>query len=227
MALFELLTWMSPAFPVGAFAHSSGLEWAVETGDVRDRASAEAWIRDSLEIGAARTDALLFAATWRAVRARAYAQVREIAELACAAQTCLERRVETTAQGAAFRKIARAAADCPELGLLDHVSDADLAYPVAAGCLMAGHGVALADGLVAFLHGVMANQVSAAQRLTPLGQTDGQLILAALRAPVLMLAAEMVEMDLSDPFAAMGGSALVAEIACMAHETQYTRLFRT
>jgi len=225
--LFNLLTWMSPAWPIGAFAHSSGLEWAVEDGLVTDRASAEAWLVDWIEQGGGWTDAVLFTYAYRAAAVGDRSAVLDLAELAAAAQTTAERRLETTAQGGAFRRIARAVAPCPALGLTDGLGDEDLAYPVVAACLTAGHGAPLIPALTAFLHGVVANMASAAQRLIPLGQTDGQRIIAALGEQVGKVTERVAALDDDDPFEALGAAGFVADIASMAHETQYTRLFRT
>lgn len=225
--LFDLLSWMSPSWPVGAFAHSSGLEWAVEAGFVHDRASVQAWLEDWVTIGGGWTDALLFAFAHRTASCGDQTGLLEIAELALALASSAERRVETTAQGMAFRRIARAAAPHPALGLLDPLADEDLAYPVAAACLMAGRKAPLISSLVAYSHGAVANLASAAQRLIPLGQTDGQIVIAALRAPVMAAALRAEEADSDDPFEAMGAATFMADFAAIAHETQYTRLFRT
>ena len=64
--MLPLLIWLSPAFPVGAYAYSHGLEWAVEAGDVVDAASLEVWLVDLLAFGAPRSDAILFVAAFRA-----------------------------------------------------------------------------------------------------------------------------------------------------------------
>jgi urease accessory protein len=224
--LYDLLTWMSPSWPVGAFAHSSGLEWAVEAGLVTDRASTEAWLTDWIEHGGGGTDAVLFAFAHRAAQAGDREAVLELCDLALALQTTAERRLEVTAQGGAFRRIGRAVANCPALAMLDDLADEDVPYPIACACLMAGHGAPLAASLTAYLHGVVGNLASAAQRLVPLGQTDGQRVMAALR-PVVAEAVRRAQAVDGDPFEAMGSCALMADIASMAHETQYTRLFRT
>jgi urease accessory protein len=225
--LYDLLSWMSPAWPVGAFAHSSGLEWAVEDGLVSDRATTEAWLADWIELGGGWTDAVLFAFTHRAVERGDAAAVAALADLALATQTTAERRLETTAQGGAFRRIARATAPTPALALLDHLEDEALPYPIAAACLTAGHKAPLILALTAYLHAMVANMASAAQRLIPLGQTDGQRVIAALRERVRAVTARAATIDHSDPLAALGGGGFMADIASMAHETQYTRLFRT
>ena len=232
-ALYDLLSWMSPAWPIGSFAHSGGLEWAVEQDHVRCRASTVAWIAALLDHGAIRQDAVLFVHAWRAAEDCDGERLGKVAELAAAAQTGGERRLEATAQGAAFRRIAVASLgeESAALGyyaaLLAGIDDDDLTYPVAAAALFASHGIALRPGLAAWLHGAVANLVSAAQRLVPLGQTNGQKALRELRGPILAAVERAAELPDDDPFAALGGAALLAELGYMAHETQYTRLFRT
>ena len=231
-ALFDLLTWMSPAWPIGAFAHSGGLEWAVEAGHVTTRAACEAWIGDLLAHGPLHNEAMLFVHAFRAARAGDQPRLTQIAELAAAAQSGAERHLETTAQGAAFLRIARdATAPTAFAALLADVPAGELAYPVAAATLFACHGIGEKPALTAYLHGAVANLVSAAQRLVPLGQTDGQRTLMALRPAVLALAETAIATTIAnaggDPFVDLSGCSLVADIGCIAHETQYTRLFRT
>jgi urease accessory protein len=219
------MTWMSPAFPVGAFAYSHGLEAAVEAGDLADAESAHDWIGYLVEHGSGCNDALFLAAAYRAAGAGAGAEpgtpLAELAELAAATAPSAERSLETLAQGTAFVRICRDAwgADHPALAALS----GDVAYPVAVGAIAAVHGVPLAATLEAYLHGFAANLVSAAVRLIPLGQTDGQRILARLAPAVARLAAWAETATLDD----LGGSAVRADMASMRHETMYSRLFRS
>ena len=225
-ALYDLMSWMSPAWPIGAFAHSGGLEWAVEHGHVTDRASCTTWIALLIERGAIHNDIVLFVHAWRAAKAGEGARLHEVAELAVASQTGFERRLEATAQGAAFRRIAVASIEgFPEF--LTGIDDEDLAYSVAAAALFAAQGIDLPQALTAWLHGAVSNLVSAAQRLVPLGQTDGQRALRALREPIFAMVETALALPDGDPFDQLGGSTLLAELGSMAHETQYTRLFRT
>jgi urease accessory protein len=226
-ALYDLLSWMSPMYPIGAFAYSGGLEWAVEAGHITDRESTRSWIADLIAHGSIRNDIVMFIHAWRAIGAGDGEAAVEIAELSLALQTGFERRLEATAQGAAFRKIARATIGGSDLAPLDMIGDADLTYAVAVACLTASRGITLRQALTAFLHGVVSNLVSAAQRLVPLGQTDGQLVLRDLRDAILEAAEQGEALPDSDPFEQIGNATMIAEIGCMAHETQYTRLFRT
>ena len=225
-ALYDLMSWMSPAWPIGAFAHSGGLEWAVEHGHVTNRATCSQWIASLIERGAIHNDMVLFVHAWRAGKAGDSQRLHEVAELAVASQTGFERRLEATAQGAAFRRIALASIEgFPEF--LTDIDDEDLAYSVAAAALFAAQGIDLRQALTAWLHGAVSNLVSAAQRLVPLGQTDGQRVLRALREPIFAIVETAMALPDTDPFHQLGGSTLLAELGCMAHETQYTRLFRT
>jgi urease accessory protein len=218
-----LFLWLSPAFPVGAFAYSHGLEWAVEAGDIADAASLGAWLDDLCAFGAPRTDAMLFAAAHRAVLAEDWAGLNNTNELAVALASSQERRLETTAQGAAFVVATRAAWDCEALAHLPAAGGDPVAYPIAVGAAAAGHGFALESALPAFVVAVFANLVSAAVRLSAIGQTDGQRVLAALLPRLTLMASECVTAN----FDALGGCAFRSDIAALRHETQYSRLFRS
>ena len=217
-----LFLWLSPAFPVGSFAYSHGLEWAVEAGDVVDMRSLSDWLADLAAFGAPRVDAALFAAAHRAAEAEDWRALNEINELAVALAGSAERRLETTAQGGAFRLAARAAWDCEALARVPQRGDA-IAYPIAVAAAASGHGLPLGASLEAFALAQAANLVSAALRLGPIGQTDGQKILAALLAPIRALARAAYGASLAD----LGGAAFRSDIAAMRHESQYSRLFRS
>jgi urease accessory protein len=218
-----LFLWLSPAFPVGAFAYSHGLEWAVEAGDIVDAGSLKLWLEDLADHGAPRADARLFAAAHRAVSRQDWIGLNEANELAIALAGSMERRLETSAQGSAFLVAARAAWDCEPLAQLPAVGGDPVAYPVAVGAASAGHGFRLEAALPAFVVAVFANLVSAAVRLSAIGQTDGQRVLAALLPRLTAMAAECADGDLE----ALGGCAFRSDIASLKHETQYSRLFRS
>jgi urease accessory protein len=213
-----LFVWLSPAFPVGAYAYSHGIEWAVEAGDIRDAATLAAWLQDLAEHGAPWLDVSLFAAAHRA--AGDPAALRAVNELAIALAGAAERRLETTAQGTAFVAAARAAWPC---AALDAFGADPVAYPVAVGAVAAGHGIALAAAAPAFALAALGNLVSAATRLGVIGQTDGQKLIAAL-TPVL---ADMAARALLEAPDDCGACAFRSDMAAMKHETQYSRLFRS
>ncbi len=220
-ALYRLMAWLSPAFPVGAFSYSSGIEWAVEAGDIEDADTLKAWLGVMLAEGGGYCDAVLFAHAHRA--AGDDKALRAVAELAAAFAPSKERHLETTAQGNAFVEATRAAWPCAALDRLKAVWDGPVAYPVAVAVAASGHGIALEPVLAAFLQAVAANWVSAGVRLIPLGQTDGQRVLASLEPIVGATAQRALATSLDD----LGSSAFRADLASARHETQYTRLFRS
>jgi urease accessory protein len=218
-----LLVWLSPAFPVGSFAFSHGLEWAAEAGDLRDAATVQGWIADLLDHGGARNDAILLAAAWRAARIGDGAELARINELALALAGSRERRLETSAQGNAFLATITAAWSREEIDRLARELGGDAAYPIAVALAAAAHGLALTATLEAYLVGLVTNLVSAAVRLGVIGQSDGQRVIAALIPAARAVARAAEESSLDD----LGGAAFRSDLAALRHETQYTRLFRS
>jgi urease accessory protein len=219
-ALYRLMVWLSPSYPVGAFSYSSGIEWAVEAGDICDVATLRDWLAAMLADGMGFCDAVLLAHAWRA--AHANTDLYSIAELAAAFAPTRERHLETTAQGGAFLEATRASWPCAAIERLAQCGCA-IAYPVAVGVAAAGHDIAIEQALPAYLQAVLSNWTSAGMRLVPLGQTDGQRILAALEGVVASTAERALGASLDD----MGSSVFRADLASARHETQYTRLFRS
>ncbi len=215
-ALYRLLSWLSPSYPVSAYSFSHGLEWAIEDQPLRDRAALHGWIVTVLTMGSGRNDAILLAAAWRA--AGDGGALNACNDLALALAGSAERLEETRTQGRAFLATTEAAwpADTPKL-------DRQPAYPVAVGMMAAAHGIPLQPVLVGYLHAFAANLVSAGVRAIPLGQTDGQRLTADLAPAVAAVAAEAADATLDD----IGGCSFIADIAAMAHETQQVRLFRS
>jgi urease accessory protein len=222
-ALFRLMAWLSPAYPVGAFSYSSGIEWAVEAGDIKDAETLRQWLAGTIGVGSGFCDAVIFVHAHRAIVADDDAALHAVAELAGALVTSKERLLETTAQGRAFLDATRAAWPCQALARLDAAWQGAIALPVGIGVTCAGHGIACEPALHAFLHGLVANWISAGVRLVPLGQTAGQRVLAALERDIAACAANA----LSTPLDEVGSCTVRADIAGMRHETQYTRLFRS
>jgi urease accessory protein len=222
-ALYRLLTWLSPAFPVGGFSYSSGIEWAVEAGDVIDAASLKNWLAAVLTDGSGFCDGVFLAQAHRAVAADDDRALREVAELAAAFVPSRERQLETTTQGRAFIEVARAAWDCDGLAHAVAQCDGAIVYPVAVGIVSATHAIPLEPALHAFLHALLSNWISAGARLIPLGQTDSQRVLASLEQTVSETARRALAAKLDD----LGSATFRADLAGMRHETQYTRLFRS
>ena len=222
-ALYRLMAWLSPAYPVGAFSYSSGIEWAVEAGDIKDAETLRQWLTVMLGEGGGISDAVLFVHAHRAIAAGDDAALRAVAELAAALVPSKERFLETTAQGRAFLDATKAAWPCPALMRLEDVWKGKVVLPIAVCVACAGHDIPCEPALGAFLHALAANWISAGVRLIPLGQTDGQRVLAGLEAAIAQTAERALATALDD----IGSATLRADIAGMRHETQYTRLFRS
>ena len=223
-ALYRLLAWLSPAYPVGAYSYSHGLEWAVEAGLVRDRAGLEAWLATVLRHGGGWQDAVLLAHAHRARERRDDAGWRELRALAQAWAPTAELALETRAQGEAFAVASLASWPDPGGRLPDLLADGPgLTYPLAVGAVAACHGVPLPMVLPAYLQAFAANLVSAAVRAVPLGQTDGQ----RAGGPGARGRASVAALAPACPLDELGTATLMVDLCSMRHETQYTRLFRS
>ncbi len=209
--ILRLMTWMSPAFPVGGFVWSGGLEAACRGGSVMTAEDLQEWLGTSLRSGTLRNESILLAAAHRQAEPLA-----EINDLALALAGSRERHAETSALGRAFVKAARPWNKEPATEL-----PVSIAYPVAVGQLARANGVALSDTLIAFLNAAISSQVQAALRLMPLGQQAGVEIVAALEQAVLDLVASATLSTLDD----LGGAAIAMDIATMKHEVLQSRLF--
>jgi urease accessory protein len=218
---YRLFAWLSPGFPTGAFSYSHGLETAAADGAVRDRGSLESWIAAVLTHGSGRVDADILRDAYRAGRAG------DAAAFACANRRGLAYRgtaelaLESAAQGEAMLTTLRAA--WPESAPGREVDDGAICHAAIVGWAAARAGVSLIAVLVLYLQSLGANLMSAGLRLGLIGQTDGQRILAALEPVVAAAAAAAITRDEAD----FGAVTFAGDLASMAHETLYTRLFRS
>jgi len=222
-ALYRLLAWLSPAYPVGAFSYSHGLEYAVEAGLIRDAGSTHDWVEDVVRFGGARNDGVFLTCAHRAAARGDRAALCEVAELAAAYAPSAELALETGAQGAAFIRVTQDAWACNVLEWLVEDWSGPYAYPVAVGAAAAGHDIAAEQVRRAYLGAFAANLVSAAVRLVPLGQSDGQRIVARLESAIAETSRTLFDATLDD----VGAATPMVDYASMKHETQYTRLFRS
>ncbi len=208
--ILTLTQWLSPAFPVGSFAYSHGLEGAVGLGWVKDGASLEAWLEDVLLHGAGRADSLLLAAAFNAGTRR---RLGEIDQTARAFAASSERRLETEAQGRAL---------CRALAAWG-VAVQGLTYPVALGTAAAKEGLPIAPTQQLYLQALLSNLVAAGQRLLAVGQQQGQAILRRLT----LLCPEVAEDTRNGDLSKLVSMAFLTDIASMRHEAQDSRIFRT
>lgn len=210
--VLTLATWLSPACPIGSFTYSHGLEQAVASGRVHDMRTTEGWIADCVCHGAGRNDAVLLARAWHA--SADADEIARLTELALALSPSTERLLETSAQGGAFSDVIRDAW---------RGDGAPLPYPIAVGRAAGAEGIAVGTTAEFYLHAFVSNLVSAAIRLVPLGQTDGQRVIAALLPTCRSIALEAVTASEDE----IGGVGHLGEIASMQHEIADVRLFRS
>lgn len=224
--LCRLMTWLSPSFPVGAYAYSHGLEYAVESGMVPDAGQLTRWVAGILAFGGGRVDAGLFRWSWEAARDGNAESLSRAVERGAVMRGSAETALESMAQGRAFLNTVLQAWPRPRLyEWRDELAAAgrEPAYPVSVAVCCAVVGIPLRPALLAYLHAFAANLVSAGVRLVPLGQTAGQQVMAALEQPITDAARDALDRDLED----LSAAALMADWTSMQHETQYTRLFRS
>lgn len=219
----RLMAWLSSSFPVGAFAYSHGLETAAHRGWIVGRDGLIAWLRDLAEHGSLRNDLILLAVAHRHTQATDHAALADLNALALAFQPSAERHLEAVTQGNAFLQTIAAAWPCAGLEAVHETLRPDAAYPIAVGAVTALHAITLASALQAYGLSFVTNLTSAAIRLSVIGQTDGQRTIAALLDIIDTAARFAFTATLDD----LGGAAYRSDIASLAHETQYTRLFRS
>ncbi len=208
-ARLTLAQWLSPAFPTGAFAYSHGLEWAIAEGPVSDAATLGDWLAQVMEHGAGWQDAVLLAEALRPG-----ADHDALGDLARALQTSAGRLTETLDQGAAF---ARTVAGMTGRAL------GPRPLPVAVGEAAAGLDLPAEEVIALYLHAFASNLVSVGIRFVPLGQTEGQGVLAGLHGTIETLAARAAKATLDD----LGSAALAADLGAMKQEGMDVRIYRT
>ncbi|KQT61142.1 urease accessory protein UreF [Methylobacterium sp. Leaf456] len=217
----RLMAWLSPAYPVGGFAYSHGLEWAVETGAVADEASFSEWLGDVLERGSGRNDLILAAHAHRA--AGEGAALTAINDLALAMAPSRELHLETSQQGRSFLDATLVAWPCPPLDAVAAALPGPVALPVAVGAAASAHGMARGPMLAAYGLAFVQAIVSAGLRVAPIGQGAGTRIVAALSPRVVALTEAVEPLGLD----ALGSCTLKLDLGSFRHETQYSRIFRS
>ena len=226
LAFLRLQSWLSPAFPVGSYGYSHGLEWAVEVGHVHDRKSLVDWLEADLRHGSGRNEAIFFSEAWRSAAEDKRAKLLEIAELAAAFRSTAEFALESSQQGTACLIIlSQVWSDSLLVWLSETLRERQVqpAMAVVLGVRSARQNLSMSLSLPAFLQSYTANLVTAGLRLIPLGQTDGQHAIAALEEAALLAGEEANRLTIDD----LGSAGIMVDLASIAHETQYTRLFRS
>ena len=223
-ALYRLMTWLSPAFPVGAFSYSSGIEWAVEAGDITDAASLRDWLAAMLADGSGFCDGVFLAQAHRAASARDDAGLREIAELAAAFVPSRERQLETTTQGRAFIDIARAAWACDGLDEMIAACDgADRLSRRGRPRQRRARDSACAGACTPSCMRWCRTGFPPAPGWFRSARPTASACWRRSKPVVVATAKRALEASLDD----LGSATFRADLASLRHETQYTRLFRS
>ena len=221
--LARLLQLASPALPVGTYSYSQGLESAVEAGIVRDATSAQSWIGDVLELSMARMEAPLLLRLYQAWNTEDFVAVEHWNALFLASRESAELRAETVQMGFSLTRLLSDLGEGDSSRFAHLQSCEEPAFPTAYACAAAQWRIDPASALVAYLWSWLENQVMAAIKAVPLGQTAGQKILLALGArldDIAQAAAVCADHEL-------GNFAPGLAILSSRHETQYSRIFRS
>jgi len=223
LALTRLLQLASPALPVGAYTYSQGLEWAAESGTVKDEVTARTWIVDQLEWNLGRFEAPLLARMIDAWAADAADKAIELDALYLASRETAELRAETLQMGHSLRRLLHELDDVPEAFLVQVAVPPAPAFAFVWSGVAAAWGLAPEEALTAWLWSWAENQTLAAIKLVPLGQAAGQRILFEIgqRIPIVVARALAMQEE------SLSNLAPGFAIACARHETQYSRLFRS
>jgi urease accessory protein len=224
LQLARLLQLASPALPVGAYTYSQGLEWAVESGVVRDETSAGCWIADLLRHGIGRYEAPLVFALMAAWTAADTAEVARLNGEFLASRESAELRAETAQMGFSLRRLLHDLRDESLAGVaktLDALPE--VAFPTVWAGIAAAWQIDPPAALTAYLWSWAENQVMAALKAVPLGQAAGQRLLADLGRQILTVAVDAKKL----PETGWSNFTPAFAIACARHETQYSRLFRS
>ena len=226
LAILRLQSWLSPAFPTGSYSYSHGLEWAVEAGHIHGRQTLVDWLQADLCYGSGRNEAIFFSEAWNCALDDDREKLFEIAELAAAFRGTSEFALESSQQAAACLATLRQVWPDRVLDWLSEILREHHVQPALAvvlGVRSARQGIPASLTLPAFLQSYISNLVACGVRLIPLGQTDGQLAIAELEEAVLAASAQAKKATIDD----LGSAAFMVDLASMAHEAQYTRLFRS
>ena len=208
LKFMTVMQWMSPAFPIGAFAYSHGLEWAIDKDHVSNGEKLQKWITDLLEYGSLRTDAIFISLILRGH------DVRKMNELSMALCPAGERLLETKLQGSAFAKV------------IEDVWQQDigeLSLPIAVALAAKNQSIEQDLILPAYLHAFCSNLISAAIRLIPIGQTEGQLIMLELYTTISDLVQTASESEIDD----LNSACFFSDVSAMEHEYLQPRIFKT
>ncbi|VVN68976.1 urease accessory protein UreF [Pseudomonas fluorescens] len=220
---WALLRLASPQLPIGGYSYSQGLEMAVEQARVSNPLTARRWISDQLLFNLARFEAPLLLAHCRAAADEDWAELLQRCEEHRASRETRELHQESRQMGYSLQQLLNG---LPELDARARAFLAQHPEPhLALGWALAARAwqISPQDALAAWLWSWLENQLAVLMKTLPLGQQAAQRLTSEL-LPVLQQAQHMASNIPSDQY---GSAAFGLSLACMAHERQYSRLFRS
>lgn len=220
---WALLRLASPQLPIGGYSYSQGLEMAVENGRVHDATSARRWIGDQLLLNLARFEAPLLLAHCRAAAARDWPRLSQLCEEHRASREARELYQESRQMGYSLQQLLNGLPELDDAArrFLEHFSEPHLALGWALAAR--AWGISADDALAAWLWSWLENQLAVLMKTLPLGQQAAQRLTSEL-LPLLQSAQQEASRLDPDHY---GSAAFGLSLACMAHERQYSRLFRS
>ncbi|MBT9596756.1 MAG: urease accessory protein UreF [Vitreoscilla sp.] len=222
-SLLRLIWLASPALPVGGFSYSEGLEAAVDSGRVRDQASAAAWIGDQLALALGRADLSVVARAFGAWKRADIARVTELNDWVRTTRESREMRQQAEQMGRSLHDWLRQRQPAdPRVAVLGGLSPAPT-WPIAYALAAVHSGAPLREALLAHSFGWAENMVQAAIKSVPLGQSAGQRMLGTLLDAI----PAVVDQAIARPDSERQAFTPMLAILSAQHEAQYSRLFRS
>ena len=221
--LYHLLSWFSPNYPVGSYAYSHGLEYAVETGIVDNIYHLENWIKDLLFYGTGANDAIFINQTYESILSNNYKLFVDIAIMSKSCIPTQEIALESEQQGISFYKVTSATLSSKKFEKLINSIMSYITYPIVVGCAGALINIKKIHLINSYLHAFISNILSAALRIMPVGQTDIQCLLFKFKKDIQTISINTLSKSIED----IGSSTFMIDWASANHEGQYSRLFRS
>ena len=222
-SLYYLLTWFSPSYPIGSYAYSHGLEYAVESKVIKDISDLSSWINDFLIFGSGYNDGILISCGYNAVVDNDINKLEEISQIGKAFKPSKEIALESNQQGISFVHTVSSSLKSDKFDSLIKIVKENISFPIVVACAGATCKVNKLDLINAYLHAFVSNIISAALRLMSIGQTESQILLIKFKKEVELLTKNIISKNIDD----LGSSVLIGEWSSANHEKQYSRLFRS
>ena len=222
-SLYYLLTWFSPSYPIGSYAYSHGLEYAVESKVIKDISDLSSWINDFLIFGSGYNDGILISCGYNAVVDNDINKLEEISQIGKAFKPSKEIALESNQQGISFVHTVSSSLKSDKFDSLIKIVKENISFPIVVACAGATYKINKLDLINAYLHAFVSNIISAALRLMSIGQTESQILLIKFKKEVELLTKKIISKNVDD----LGSSVLIGEWSSANHEKQYSRLFRS